>query len=196
MKLLNVPDPLEQAVKLTRNLEELCPNNPQVWIVAYDLAVRRREFAVQLRFCMMASDAGSNQENTSRPYEPLKHCMTSALTIQSYNIGWLPSNLLVCYVLSLHHGYLPPHSVSSLPNLPPHIQNVLTEGLDKLIPSETSLEQFNTNYLQHNPNSGAALLGYARALYGLRQQDAVAEIEESLLQFKQTEMLFNVRVGA
>lgn len=83
---------------------------------------------------------------------------------------------------------------SSLSKLPEHTQSVITEGLNKLIPSEVSLEQFNTNYLQHNPNSGAALLGYAKALYTLRPKDSSAEIEEALLQFKQTEMLFPVQV--
>lgn len=84
--------------------------------------------------------------------------------------------------------------ISALPNIPEQVRSVLTEGLNKMLPPETPLDQYNTNYLQHNPNSGEALLSYCRALYQLRGKDAVPEIEESLMQFKQTEVLFPVQV--
>lgn len=44
MKLLTASDPLEQAIKLMRNLTDLCPDDRRVWIVSYDLAIRRRTY--------------------------------------------------------------------------------------------------------------------------------------------------------
>lgn len=46
MKLLGSADPLEQAAKLLQPLTTLAPNNIDVWIAMYDVAIRRSKHFV------------------------------------------------------------------------------------------------------------------------------------------------------
>jgi N-alpha-acetyltransferase 15/16, NatA auxiliary subunit len=43
LKLISVPDPLERAAKFLSPLATLASNSIEVWIMIYDVAVRRSE---------------------------------------------------------------------------------------------------------------------------------------------------------
>jgi hypothetical protein len=51
LKLISVPDPLERAAKFLSPLATLASNNIEVWIMIYDVAVRRSESYPQLSGC-------------------------------------------------------------------------------------------------------------------------------------------------
>lgn len=70
-------------------------------------------------------------------------------------------------------------SAAGLPQTPPApIGPVFTDAVAKLVPSEISLETFNSQYLQRHSTQPRAVLAAAKALRIL--QSPLAEIEEAV----------------
>jgi hypothetical protein len=69
----------------------------------------------------------------------------------------------------------------------------LTEFISAILPDETSLETFNSQYLQRHTSSAAAVLAAAKVL---RKLDASREeVEVVLFTAIQTDVQLDIRVG-
>lgn len=68
--------------------------------------------------------------------------------------------------------------MASLSDVPEQIKSVLDESVAALKPAEVTLDTFNSQYLQRDASSAAAILGSAKVL---RILDAPTEEVESLL---------------
>jgi len=87
-------------------------------------------------------------------------------------------------------------TISSLENLPPPMSTVVAESLPELFPEESSLEGYNSDYMQKHPGSSQAILGSARGLVVIRgaagaQEDAT----ELVFQLLRDETRLDIQTG-
>jgi hypothetical protein len=87
--------------------------------------------------------------------------------------------------------------VSSLPQpLPSQANPLVTTLLETFIPSDVSVEQFNSTYLQQNANSPKAVLAVAQCTLRIRDKDAGKEEAEGLIfQLLREEMKTDFKVS-
>ncbi|KAG9017506.1 hypothetical protein FRB90_001015 [Tulasnella sp. 427] len=74
-------------------------------------------------------------------------------------------------------------------------RSVLSKGLNELAPADVPLGEMNTQFLQRNPGSGAALYSYCRALWAINGQDVVSDVEESIMQMVRPELVSSIKVA-
>ncbi|CAA7268350.1 unnamed protein product [Cyclocybe aegerita] len=159
MKLLVLPDPLEQAAKLLqpivkqleakgtvadrRSKEGKMKRDVDVWIAVYDVAIRRKK--------LLQAVGALNHAKALQPDYPSLHLRLVDLKQRA----------------------------SSLPQPPPSpIGPVFTSSISELIPDELSLETYNSQYLQQHSTNPHAVLACARASQMLGAP--LPDVEETL----------------
>ncbi|KAG8885365.1 hypothetical protein FRB97_001440 [Tulasnella sp. 331] len=60
MKLLSVVDPLEQAMRLVKPLEDLQASDIRIWLIAYDISLRRKKYLQALKALKAACELDKN----------------------------------------------------------------------------------------------------------------------------------------
>jgi peptide alpha-N-acetyltransferase len=197
-KLLGCTDPLERAAKVLKPLATLTPNNIEVWIATYDVAVRRSESSFLRYLLSRSADDEALQRSTSKhprrwnvpPHSTRNtpNCMYGASTSVE-KVLWTFLGSASCWFSDTSTL-----SVSSLPNpAPAAVAPILAEALAQLLPNEVSFEVFNSQYLQRHSTSAPAVLAVAKVLLAL--QAPRDQVEDTVFTVLRAEVSLDIKVS-
>ncbi|KAF9255052.1 N-terminal acetyltransferase A, auxiliary subunit [Marasmius fiardii PR-910] len=138
LKLLACEDPLERAAKLLQPLVELEVEDIDVLVCVYDVAVRRKKL-------LQAIQALNRARKLDKDHPEVHFRVAHARKLASS----LPPT--------------PTQSSASAPSSPSvDPVQIFKDEIDKILPSELSLINFNSQYLQQHSGSSRAILAAAR----------------------------------
>ncbi|KAG9004716.1 hypothetical protein FRB93_010207 [Tulasnella sp. JGI-2019a] len=158
MKLLSVANPLEQALRLVKPLEDLQAGDIRVWLTTYDISQRRKKYLRALSALKAAHDLDRNSPD-------------------------------------LHYRVIEFKSIVESAQLHPDIKSSVDEFLALLVPPDQSLEQFNNDYIQRNPGSAAAQLGFSKGLWAIYKGAGKDRTEDALVQLTHADQNTSIQIG-
>lgn len=192
-KLLQAEDRLERAAKFLNPLTTHASNNIDAWIAIYDVAIRRS-------MCHASSGKATSTELAAEKYLQAVQALNRARALDEthpeLHVRLIhfrkTSKSLLWMIRRQEYQYF--RVVSSLPQEPPSpIGPVLSEAGAELLPADTPLDTFNSQFLQKHPGSPRSTLAFAKALRVLGAP--IEEVESSLFGLLHTEANLDVKVS-